>query len=288
MCIFHEFIDTFYYIIDNAARKDYTYRIKVYLRDDRSGWQQGLPAGLQMSGLRTRQIKVQGTANRRQMADMHRSETVCRDKDRKEIVRYFFTVLQCKRDFIMNKILIVEADFKLAERLCRALTDNETHAFSCGTLEAASALLESEQYQQIIIDTELPDGDGYDLIYDLGMGIYESNDVPVILVASNDRKPDMTELSEQGVADCITKPFNVSVLKAKVWTQFKRGKRNFSFRAITRFEAIGAGSRRSIIGEHVVAIDDYLFNFDTGEYSVAGKSAAQPPGTVPVAQSGRE
>ena len=148
MCIFHEFIDTFYYIIDNAARKDYTYRIKVYLRDDRSGWQQGLPAGLQMSGLRTRQIKVQGTANRRQMADMHRSETVCRDKDRKEIVRYFFTVLQCKRDFIMNKILIVEADFKLAERLCRALTDNETHAFSCGTLEAASALLESEQYQR--------------------------------------------------------------------------------------------------------------------------------------------
>ena len=58
--------------------------------------------------------------------------------------------------------------------MCRALTDNETHAFSCGTLEAASALLESEQYQQIIIDTELPDGDGYDLIYDLGMGIYES------------------------------------------------------------------------------------------------------------------
>ena len=87
------------------------------------------------------------------------------------------------------------------------------------------------------------------------MGIYESNDVPVILVASNDQKPDMTELSEQGVADCITKPFNVSVLKAKVWTQFKRGKRNFSFRAISRFEAIG----------------DYLFNFDTGEYSVAGK-----------------
>ena len=42
----------------------------------------------------------------------------------------------------MNKILIIESDFQLAERMCRALTDNETHAFSCGTLEAAAALLE--------------------------------------------------------------------------------------------------------------------------------------------------
>lgn len=171
----------------------------------------------------------------------------------------------------MNKILIIEADFELAERLCRALTDNETHAFSCGTLEAAAALLESGQYQQIIIDTDLPDGDGYDLIYDLGLGIYETEDVPIILIVSNDRRPDVTELNKQGIADYITKPFSVSVLKAKVWTQFKRGKRNFSFRAISRFEAIGAGSRKSIIGEHVVEIDGYLFDFDSGEYSVAGR-----------------
>ncbi len=171
----------------------------------------------------------------------------------------------------MNKILIIESDFQLAERMCKALTDNETHAFSCGTLEAAAALLENEQYQQIIIDTELPDGDGYDLIYELRIGLYESNDVPIILIVSNDRKPDATELGELGVTDCITKPFSVSVLKAKVWTQFKRGKRNSSFRAISRFEAIGAGSRKSIIGEHIVEIDAYVFDFDHEEYFVAGE-----------------
>ena len=94
----------------------------------------------------------------------------------------------------------------------------------------------------------------------------------MILVVSNDREPDMSELRRQGVTDYITKPFNISVLKAKVWTQFKRGKRNSSFRAISRFEAIGAGSRRSMIGEHIVAIDDYVFNFDSGEYSAAGRN----------------
>lgn len=171
----------------------------------------------------------------------------------------------------MNKLLIIESDFELAERLCEALTDNEIHAFSCGTLEAAAALVESGQYQQIIIDPELPDGDGYDLICELGTGICESEGIPIILIVSNDRKPNMAELNKQGIADYITKPFSVSVLKAKVWTQFKRGKGNSSFRAISRFEAIGAGSRKSIIGEHVVEIDDYLFDFDNREYSVAGR-----------------
>lgn len=140
----------------------------------------------------------------------------------------------------MNKILVIEKDADLAERLCRALRDMDTRVFTCGTLEAATALLENELYQQIIIDTELPDGDGYDLIYELGIGIYESSSAPIILIVSNACQLDMAELGKMGIADFITKPFNVSVLKAKVCTQFKRQTREFSFRAISRFEAIGA------------------------------------------------
>ena len=162
----------------------------------------------------------------------------------------------------MNKILVIEADANLAERLCRALRDTETHVFSCGTLEAATALMEKELYQQIIIDTELPDGDGYDLIYELGLGIYDSSSAPIILIASNGCQLDLTELGKLGISDYITKPFNVSVLKAKVCTQFKRQTREFSLRAI---------SRSSIIGEPVVEIDDYIFNFDLGEFCVAGE-----------------
>ncbi|MDE7184417.1 MAG: response regulator transcription factor [Lachnospiraceae bacterium] len=171
----------------------------------------------------------------------------------------------------MKKILVIEADAKLAERLCRALRDIDTRVFSCGTLEAATASLENELYQQIIIDTELPDGDGYDLIYELGLGIYDSSSAPIILIASNGSQIDMSELGKQGISDYITKPFNISVLKAKVCTQFKRQTREFSLRAISRFEAIGAGSRSSIIGEHVVEIDAYIFNFDMGEFTVAGE-----------------
>lgn len=171
----------------------------------------------------------------------------------------------------MNKILIIDDDFALAEKMCRMFTDIETHALSCGTLRTAVDLLEDDTYQVIIIDPELPDGDGYDLVYELGLGMYESRDAAVILIISNDRRPDMPELGEQGITDYITKPFNLAVLKAKVWSQFQRRQKDFAFKASRRFEAIGAGTKSSIVGEHMVIIDDYTFNFDTGEYSVRGK-----------------
>lgn len=172
---------------------------------------------------------------------------------------------------VMNKILIVDEDFALAEQMRRMFTDIETHTHLCGTLESAEVLLEEEVYQVIIIDPELPDGDGYELIYDLGLGRYRSAEAAIILIMDNGRKPDMLVLGEQGITDYITKPFSLTVLKAKVWSQFQRRQKDFALKASRRFEAIGAGTKSSIVGEHMVVIDEYTFNFDTGEYSVHGK-----------------
>ncbi|MDE7322586.1 MAG: response regulator transcription factor [Lachnospiraceae bacterium] len=171
----------------------------------------------------------------------------------------------------MNKILIVDEDSALAEQMCRMFTDIETRTWSCGTLESAEELLGESAYQVIIIDPELPDGDGYELIYELGLGNYGSGDAAIILIMDNDRKPDMLVLGEQGITDYITKPFNLAVLKAKVWSQFQRSRKDFALKASRRFEAIGAGTKSSIVGEHMVAIDNFMFNFDIGEYSAYGK-----------------
>ena len=70
----------------------------------------------------------------------------------------------------MNKILIVEENFRLAERLCRLFSDTWMLAQSCATLEAAAALIEAEAYQLIIVDTDLPDKNGHDIVYELGLG----------------------------------------------------------------------------------------------------------------------
>lgn len=161
----------------------------------------------------------------------------------------------------MNKILIVETDFKLAERLSMSLSDAETSAMSCGSLEAATALLEKDIYQMVIIDTELGDENGYDLIYEIGLGIYKSVDPVIIAIVPNDRKPDNTELIEQGIADYITKPFSRAVLKAKVSTQFCRREKG------SRFVTI----RTDEVKDRKIRIDDYVFDFDAREYIAAGE-----------------
>ncbi len=116
----------------------------------------------------------------------------------------------------------------------------------------------------------MPGMDGFELCRSL-KNDKKTKNIPIIFISAYDNPKDIMEGLTLGGADYITKPFNVSVLKAKVCTQFKRQTREFSLRAISRFEAIGAGSRSSIIGEPVVEIDDYIFNFDLGEFRIAGE-----------------
>lgn len=171
----------------------------------------------------------------------------------------------------MNRILIVEPEFELAEKLCRSFTDVDTQAVSCGSFEAATALLKREIYQMIIIDTGISDGNGYDLIYKLGLNSYLSKGPIIIAIIPNNRRPELTELNEQGITDYITKPFSTAVLKAKVCTHFRRRKKDAAAIASERFEATGSGTLSSISGEHKVRIDVYVFDFDEERYSVAGK-----------------
>ena len=165
----------------------------------------------------------------------------------------------------MNRILIVETDFKLAEKLSMSLTDAEASAISCGTMEAATALLENEVYQMVIIDTELEDGSGYDLIYELVLGIYKSENPIIIAIVPNDRKPDNIELMEQGIADYITKPFNIAVLKAKINTQFCRREKK------SRFVPNRAAEQKDKVKKKTIRIDDFVFDFGEEEYRVADK-----------------
>jgi DNA-binding response OmpR family regulator len=172
----------------------------------------------------------------------------------------------------MNKILIVESDFELAEKLRRSLVNAETAVICCGTMESATALLEKDLYHLVVVDTELTDGNGYDLIYELELGIYESADATVIAILPNDKKPDMAEIRERGISDYITKPFSAAVLKAKIYTHFtknRREKKHISSRY--HYDVTGHILTHDMYDRRKIIIDDYVFDFVAGDYSVAGK-----------------
>jgi DNA-binding response OmpR family regulator len=171
----------------------------------------------------------------------------------------------------MNRILIVESEFSLSEKLYRAFSSIETEVTNCSTMESATAILEEQVFNIAVIDTDLTDGNGYDLIYEIELGIYNSKDVQVIVILPNDSKPDGVELLERGINDYITKPFSTAVLKSKILTIFTRQQKKHALISGIKTDISSADNIVNISDRQKVVIANYVFDFAAGEFSVGGR-----------------
>ena len=119
----------------------------------------------------------------------------------------------------MKRILIVEDDETLAQGLRLALGSPEVEITLCGTLAMASEAFHQSLFDLLILDVNLPDGSGLDLLRE----IRQASAVPVILLTANDFEIDIVGGLESGADDYITKPFSLAVLRARVNAQLRRG-----------------------------------------------------------------
>ncbi|MCM1267977.1 MAG: response regulator transcription factor [Bacteroidales bacterium] len=117
-----------------------------------------------------------------------------------------------------HRILVVEDDTVLAGGLCRALQNESAEAASCHTLREAAALLGQAAFDLVVLDVNLPDGNGFDFL----QKIKAEYDMCVILLTANDMETDIVAGLELGADDYITKPFSLAVLRARVETQLRR------------------------------------------------------------------
>lgn len=116
------------------------------------------------------------------------------------------------------QILIVEDDRPLAGGLCRALQNGRTTTVSCHTLQEANRLLGETAFDLVVLDVNLPDGNGFDFLQEIKK-IY---DISVIMLTANDMETDIVAGLELGADDYITKPFSLAVLRARVAAQIRR------------------------------------------------------------------
>ena len=117
----------------------------------------------------------------------------------------------------MEQILILEDDIALNQGLCKALKTENRKIVSCETIKAARDQLLCGCPSLILLDINLPDGSGFDLLQE----IRRTSDLPVILLTANDLEMDIVSGLEQGANDYITKPFSLAVLRARVNTQLR-------------------------------------------------------------------
>lgn len=118
----------------------------------------------------------------------------------------------------MYRILVVEDDIVLAEGLVMALEKEGYSAWTCHRLKKADRILKSCSYDMVILDVNLPDGDGAAFC----MEFKKKYDTPVLMLTACDTDEDEIRGLGAGADDYVTKPFNLDVLKARIKAIFRR------------------------------------------------------------------
>lgn len=109
----------------------------------------------------------------------------------------------------MKHITIIEDDSVLNNGIVLALKQ-ENYTFR--QLYRLSDFKSSEPTDLIILDINLPDGNGFDFLRKLR----QTSDTPVIILTANDLETDEVTGLELGADDYITKPFSLMVLRARI------------------------------------------------------------------------
>ncbi len=110
-------------------------------------------------------------------------------------------------------LIIVEDDKSLNQGLCKALADQNRQVISCQNICSAREQLALGGAALVLLDINLPDGNGLDFLQEIKAA---SPSLPVIMLTANDTDMDIVEGLEKGADDYITKPFSLSVLRARV------------------------------------------------------------------------
>ena len=128
----------------------------------------------------------------------------------------------------MKRILIIEDDRALSAGLCRALNNDDTVTEAAESLSRAKTLLSAHSFSLVLLDINLPDGNGFDFLSYLK----KEYGCPVIILTANDLESDIVAGLESGADDYITKPFSLAVLRARVNTQLRRAEKNAGARYV--------------------------------------------------------
>lgn len=155
----------------------------------------------------------------------------------------------------MKQLLIVEDDIELNKGLCRALQSEELRVCSCSNIKSAKEQLSMGGVTMALLDVNLPDGSGLELLKEIKKA---SPGTPVIMLTANDTDMDIVDGLEMGADDYITKPFSLSVLRARVNTQLRKA-------------SVGTGEK-AMRSPDVYSDKDYSLDFIKMQFIVKGVS----------------
>lgn len=113
----------------------------------------------------------------------------------------------------MYSILVVEDESDLLDLIEYTLSKEGYDVISCEDTSNVIDILDEEDISLILMDRNLPGIEGSEFIKAIRQAGYNN---PVIYVSAKDSDENILEGFESGADDYITKPFDLSILKARV------------------------------------------------------------------------
>jgi two-component system, OmpR family, response regulator len=172
-----------------------------------------------------------------------------------------------------GRILLVEDDPDIRELIIGQMQREPYRVEAAGSVAEARALLATLAIDVLVLDLNLPDGDGIDLCRQLRGEGYEG---AIIMVTARGAAIDRVLGLELGADDYLTKPFEPRELLARVRNLLRRVRMSVGTRPRTAQIARFGAWRLDLHQRRLIASDDRLVILSSAEYRLLTRFIEAP------------
>ncbi|UDN62816.1 response regulator transcription factor [Clostridioides sp. ES-W-0016-02] len=131
----------------------------------------------------------------------------------------------------MSSILLVEDDLSLIYGLEFSIQKSGFSVDIARTVKEALQMYKEKNYDLLILDVSLPDGNGFDIC----KKVREVSNVPIIFLTASDEEVNVVMGLDMGGDDYITKPFKLNELISRIKALLRRY--NFTNENVTELKS---------------------------------------------------
>lgn len=179
------------------------------------------------------------------------------------------------------KILIIEDEPEILESIFTYLKTNEIHCETANSFENAYEKIMLYNYDCILLDLMLPDGDGFSILKELKK-LNKSDGV--IIISAKETLETKIEGFTLGADDYLTKPFHLSELLVRIQALVRRKKFNGS--NIVKFNEIEIDTISKVVKVNGSKIDFTKTEIDLLLFLIGNKDKILSKGAIAEHLSG--
>ncbi|MDQ1265258.1 MAG: two-component system, OmpR family, response regulator CiaR [Bacteroidota bacterium] len=165
------------------------------------------------------------------------------------------------------KILIVEDEPEILDSIAVYLNSEDFICEKAPDFETASEKMGTYEYDIIILDITLPDGNGLDLLDALKQ---KSPETGVLIVSARDSLDDRLKGLNLGADDYLTKPFHLSELNARIKALVRR--KSFNGSRVISFNEIEIALDEKEVKVNSILLDMTRKEFELLIYFISNKN----------------